>query len=232
MVRRTTRQNKGLTMKRSVIVALSAAVIAMLAAGSAAEAATIDFGVTSIDGSITFLGGSTLDQSTILDLDLAFLAVNEISPSDESGVALNDVISLTAMTSPPSRQIIYASGLGPLGADVVLTWPMVVGPTTDVFTETLTTVTAINRAVMDEIGLELTGTVSDSSGSFFNVPILLNLTASASMGLIDVEFTNATTSVTPSIPEPSTWVMMALGFGALGYAGFRRRTSRRPRLAY
>ena len=56
-----------------------------------------------------------------------------------------------------------------------------------------------------------------------NVPITLNLTASESMDLIDVEFTNATTSVTPSIPEPSTWVMMALGFGALGYAGFRRR---------
>jgi hypothetical protein len=54
---------------------------------------------------------------------------------------------------------------------------------------------------------------------------MLNLTASESDGLIDVEFTNATTSVTPSVPEPSTWVMMALGFGALGYAGFRRRTA-------
>ena len=93
----------------------------------------------------------------------------------------------------------------------------------DVFTETLTTVAAINRAVTDQIGLKLTGTVSDSGGSFMNVPVTLNLTASESSGLIDVEFTNATTSVTPSIPEPSTWVMMALGFGALGYAAFRRR---------
>jgi hypothetical protein len=214
--------NRGLTMKRSVIVALSAAVIAVLAASSAAVAATIDFGVNSIDGSITFLGGSSLDQSTTLDLDLAFLAVNEISPSDESGVALNDVISLTAMTSPPSRQIIYASGLGPLDADVTLTWVATVGPDAGaVFTETLTTVAAINRAVSDQIGLKLTGTVS--GGSFMNVPVMLNLTASESMGLIDVEFTNATTSVTPSVPEPSTWVIMALGFGALGYAGFRRR---------
>ena len=214
--------NRGFTMKRSVIAALSAAVIAMLAAGSAAEAATIDFGVTSIDGSITFLGGSTLDQSTILDLDLAFLAVNEISPSDESGVALNDVISLTAMTSPPSRQIVYASGVGPLGADVTLSWVASVGPDAGaVFTETLTTVAAINRAVSDQIGLKLTGTVS--GGSFLNVPVMLNLTASESMGLIEVKFTNATTSVTPSVPEPSTWVMMGLGFGALGYAGFRRR---------
>ena len=52
---------------------------------------------------------------------------------------------------------------------------------------------------------------------------MVNLTASESAGLIDVEFTNATTSVTPSVPEPSTWVMMALGFVALGYAGFRRK---------
>jgi hypothetical protein len=213
---------QGLSMKRSVIAALGAAIIAMFGTSSATEAATIDFGVISIDGSITFMGGSSLDQSTILDLDLAFLAVNEISPSDESGVALNDVISLTAMTSPPSRQIIYASGLGPLDADVTLTWVATVGPDAgSVFTETLTTVAAINRAVSDQIGLKLTGTVS--GGSFLNVPVMLNLTASESMGLIDVEFTNATTSVTPSVPEPSTWVMMAVGFGALGYAGFRRR---------
>jgi hypothetical protein len=94
-----------------------------------------------------------------------------------------------------------------------------------VFTETLTTVAAINRAVTDQIGLILTGTVSDSSESFLNVPVMLNLTASESGALIDVEFTNATTSVTPSVPEPSTWIMMALGFGALGYAAFRRRTA-------
>ena len=166
-------------MKRSVIAALGAAVIAMLASGAAAEAATIGFGVASVDGSITFLGGSSLDQSTTLDLDLSFLRVNEISPGDESGVAIDEVVSLTAMTSPPSSQIIYASGLGPLGADLTLTWVATVGPGVgDVFTETLTTVAAINRAVTDQIGLKLTGMVSDSSGSFFNVPVMLNLTAS------------------------------------------------------
>jgi len=211
-------------MKPSVITALSAAVIAMLASSSAVEAATIDFGVTSFDGSIGFLGGPSLDQSTTLDLDLSLLLVNEILPGDESGVGLSDVISLTANTSPPSSQIIYASGLGPLGAVVTLSWVASVGPGAgDVFTETLTTVAAINRAVTDQIGLKLTGTVTDSGGSFMNVPIALNLTASESMGLIDVEFTNATTSVTPSVPEPSTWAMMAIGFAALGYAGFGLR---------
>lgn len=149
-------------MKRTVIAGLGAAMIATLAAGGAAEAATIDFGVTAFDGSIGYTG-SSLDQSTLLDLDLSFLVVNEVFSDDQSGLALFDPISLSAMTSPPSSQIIYGSGTGPgpLGADVILSWPTVVGPGTDVFTETLTTVMSVNRGTTDQIGLKLTGTVSD-----------------------------------------------------------------------
>lgn len=211
-------------MKRTVIAGLGAAMIATLAAGGAAEAATIDFGVTAFDGSIGYTG-SSLDQSTLLDLDLSFLVVNEVFSDDQSGLALFDPISLSAMTSPPSSQIIYGSGTGPgpLGADVILSWPTVVGPGTDVFTETLTTVMSVNRGTTDQIGLKLTGTVSDFAGSFVNVPVLLSLTASQASGSIGVEFTNTSTSVTPSIPEPSTWAMMALGFAVLGFAALRRR---------
>jgi hypothetical protein len=73
-------------------------------------------------------------------------------------------------------------GVTLVGADVILTWVATSGPGVgDVFTETLTTVAAINRAVTDQIGLKLTGTVMDSGGSFMNVPITLNLTASESM---------------------------------------------------
>jgi PEP-CTERM motif len=213
-------------MKTSVVAALGAAMIAALAAGAAAEAATVNFGVVAFGGSILFIG-SSLDQSTILDLDLSSLIVNEVSADDDSGLALFDSISLSAMTSPPSSQIIYGSGTGPasLGADVILSWPVGAGPGIDTFTETLTTVMSINRGTTGEIGLQLTGTLSDTAGDFKDTPVLLSLTASQSGPTVGVEFTNMTSAVTPSVPEPSTWMMMALGFGALGYAGFRRRNA-------
>jgi hypothetical protein len=37
-----------------------------------------------------------------------------------------------------------------------------------------------------------------------------------------------TYTYTPAaVPEPSTWAMMLVGFGGLGYAAIRRRGSRR-----
>jgi hypothetical protein len=36
---------------------------------------------------------------------------------------------------------------------------------------------------------------------------------------------------TSSVPEPSTWVMMALGFAGLGYAAVRRNTKDKAALA-
>ena len=60
---------------------------------------------------------------------------------------------------------------------------------------------------------------------FVDTPVSLTLSATQDGGpgnIITVSFTNAT-GVAPSIPEPSTWAMVALGFGALGYAASRRR---------
>ena len=114
------------------------------------------------------------------------------------------------------------TGPGSLGADVTLSWT---GSGGDAFTETLTTIQSINRKrFADQIGLTLTGKVSDADKVFKDTPVLFILTANQAggPGSITSSFTN-TTSFTPSIPEPSTWVMMALGFGALGYAASRRR---------
>jgi hypothetical protein len=216
-------------MKHTAIAALGAAVIASLAASAAAEAASINFNFSALNGSILHNGGS-LGDSTFLDFgpDVIEL-VTSVGPGDDSGlIELVSTITLTGAHTPLlNNAIVYGSAPGPLKADVVLTWPMVAPPGTDTFTETLTTVTSISppdQKDPDFINVSMTGTVSDSMGLFNNTPVLLTLTATLAGGNIpSVAFSNSTTGVTPSIPEPSTWEMMALGFAALGYAGFRKR---------
>jgi hypothetical protein len=212
-------------MKPSVVAALGAALIATLGVDSAVRAATIDFGVVGIGGTVGNTG-SDLEESTALDLDDATLFVSGIGPGDDSGLAAFDTVSVFA-PSPPDTNIIFGSGTGtsPLAPEVVVSWTGSQGA----FTETLTTVkdVARNPSSPDSIGVTLLGTVTGPPGSgFVDAPISLTLTANQDGGpgnTITVSFSNASGAVTPSIPEPSTWVMVALGFGALGYVAFRRR---------
>ena len=207
-------------MKRSATAALGAAVIAMLGASSAAEAAMINFTLATIDGTPTYSSGSTLDLSTGLDFDDAFLVVSEVGPHDASGLIPGD---FNVSISP--SDITYGGGTGPTTLPVSITksWT---GDNGDVFTEELTAVDSINRLTLDQIIVHLSGTVSDSDHLFVNTPAFLVINATQFGGLgtgTSATFTDTAGAVTPSIPEPSTWVMMALGFGALGYTGFRRR---------
>jgi PEP-CTERM motif len=215
-------------MKRSVSAALGAAIIAMLGGGSAAQAAAINFNFSAFDASILH-DGTSLSDSTSLDLGDALELVTSLGTGDASGLQEGDAITLTAETTPTaSGMIFYGSTPGRLGANVILSWPMVVGPGVDTFTETLTTVTSIvtdPRVDPDFIAVTLTGTVTDSDDLFKDAPVVLKFTATqAGDNIPSVSFSN-TSIITPSIPEPSTWVMMALGFGAVGCAGFRRRTA-------
>jgi hypothetical protein len=200
--------------------------IATLGADSAVRAATIDFGVVGIGGTIVSTG-SGLEESTALDLDDTTLLVSGTGPGDESGLAAFDTVSVFA-PSPPDTNIIYGFGTGtsPLAPEVVLSWTGSQGA----FTETLTMVKEVarNPNSPNSIGVTLLGTVTGPPGSgFIDTPVSLTLTANQEGGpgnTITVSFTNAS-GVAPSIPEPSTWVMMALGFGALGYAGYHRRNA-------
>jgi hypothetical protein len=207
-------------MKRSVITAVGAAVIAMLGASSAAEAAMINFTLATIDGTPTYSSGDTLDQSTALDFDDALLVVSEVGPDDNaSGLVPGEFNVSIAPTN-----ISYGGGTGPMTLPVSVTesWT----GDGDVFTEMLTEVDSIDRSTLDQIIVHLSGTVSDSDQLFVNTPAFLVINATQFGGVgsgTSATFTDTAGAVTPSIPESSTWVMMALGFGALGYAAFRRR---------
>jgi hypothetical protein len=48
-------------------------------------------------------------------------------------------------------------------------------------------------------------------------------TISYGPGFLNVQAPSYTESVTESVPEPSTWAMMLLGFGGLGFAGWRAK---------
>lgn len=202
-------------MKRSVIAALGAALIATIGVSSAARAGVIDFGVMVIGGTITYTG-TTLEDSTALDIDDALLIVSGVKPGDSSGLAAGDTVSIFAPTAPFTN-IIY--GTSPLSPEVVVSWTGSNGA----FTETLTTVQSINRGSTDAITVTLSGTVLGPG--FDNTPISLILSANQDGGpgnITTATFTNSTMV----IPETSTWMMMALGFGALGYAASRRRRTK------
>jgi hypothetical protein len=162
------------------------------------------------------------DQSTAVDVDTSILLVSEVGPSDNSGLTPGaDTVDL----SP--TDIVFGTGPGtPPGFSLTMSWT---GDNNDVFTETLTTVASIDRSTLDQVIVHFSGTVSDSLHLFMDTPAFFVLNATQFDGggtATTVTFTNSAGAVTRStVPEPSTWVMMALGFGALGYTGFRRRNA-------
>jgi PEP-CTERM motif len=221
---------------KNVIPVLAAGFIATMGASSAAQAAVVDFGVVALGGTITYSGGGTLDTSAELDLDSALLVVSDIGPGDESGLSVFPSISGDD-TVTLSHPIDYGSGSGMMnipipGGDVSKTWTGMVNGMPDMFTETLTTVVDIDRATMNAITVTLTGSLNDSEGLFVNAPVSLILGATQVGGAgkaISASITN--TASASSVPEPSTWVMMALGFVAVGYAAARRSSKDRSALA-
>jgi hypothetical protein len=127
--------------------------------------------------------------------------------------------------------VVYGSGSGPgdLGTDVVKKWT---GADGDVFTETLTAILSINRGTLNAITVDLVGTVSDTNGLFVGTPVQFIFSANQVGGpgtSISSGFTNTTTVI--PIPEPATWVVMGLGFAALGYAAVRRSSKDRSAVA-
>jgi hypothetical protein len=216
---------------RNIIPVLAAVVIATTGASSAAQAAVIDFGVAALGGTITYSGGGTLDKSSSLDLDNALLIVTNTGAGDQSGLTVfpTGTHNTVLLTHPVN----YGSGTGTVntpivGGDIFKTWTGFVNGALDNFVETLHTVTEINRNTANAITVTLSGTVTDSQGIFKGTAATLILSANQVGGpgaTVSSAITN--TSITKGIPEPSTWVMLALGFVGLGYAAIRRSSKDR-----
>ena len=116
---------------------------------------------------------------------------------------------------------------------ITKSWTGIVDGKSDMFKEILSDVKSINRGTDDAITVVLTGEVTDGLGIFNMTPAIMELAATQIGGpgaAISVSLTNFAT-VSSGVPEPSTWVMMGLGFIGLGYAAVRRSSKDRSAVA-
>jgi len=204
-----------------VVSALAAAFIATLGASSAAQAAFIDFSGVALCpvtcAGITFTGAN-LGLSTALDLDGSTWIVSLVKPGDASGLAAGNPFAVAPTT------FTYGPVSGP-GLDITLktpidkTWDGALGP----FTEHLTTLDAVDRG-FNSIAFVLSGTVT--GGVFHDAAATMQFSLTQAGGPGNVVSASLTNSVS-NVPEPATWVMMGLGFAALGYAAVRRGSKER-----
>jgi len=225
---------------KTVVSALAVAFIATVGAGSVAQAAVhkIDFSAinlcpTTCTG-ISYTGPS-LEASMSFNLDGTTWLVDQASTGgDQSGLASGGTFAL----SPVPVIVTYGTGDGPItGLDIVKTWTATTDvngtPVGDVFTETLDTLASVTRgkAGSNLIGFDFTGTVSDTAGIFKMAPADMVLTLNQAGGSGNFVSASLTNSAMQAIPEPATWVMLALGFVGLGYAAVRRSAKDRSALA-
>jgi hypothetical protein len=202
-----------------VISVLAGVFLGTLGASSVARSATIDFGFVVFSGPITYTG-ATLQGSTTLGFGGAMLEVSQVGATDGSGLALGDRITI-------SRTVDDGPGKGRLKTNIVTSWSDALGS----FTETLTTLAGITRGT-NEILLVFDGSITSApaSSGLAGAPVVLDLALNQAGGpgnVVSASFTTASSA----IPEPSTWVMLALGCGGLAYAALRRSVKDRSAVA-
>jgi hypothetical protein len=198
-----------------VVPALGAVLLATIGASSAAQAARIDFSFVALGSGIS-AAPEPLQDATSLNLDGSVISVAGVGVGDASGLAAGNTIDI----SPTDIVFGAVSATDP----VFKSWTGTFGA----FTETLTTVTSIDRSSPNALTIDLMGTVT--GGGFHGAPVTMIIDATQSGGpgnVISVSGSNSSST----IPEPSTWVMMVLGFAGLGYAAVRRSSKGRSAFA-
>ena len=207
-----------------VIPAIAAAFIATVGAGSA-QAALINFSAVALCPvtctGITY-GGSSLGMSTSIDLDNSTWIVSLVKPGDDSGLAAGDPIDVAPKPLAGTYGMLSGTVDVTLTTPIVKTWDGTDGP----FTETLTKLVEINRG-LNEIGFTFVGTVTGGVFSGAAADMVLSLTQAGGPGnVVSASLTNSS-----AIPEPATWLMLALGFLGLGYVAVRRNAKDKAAMA-
>ena len=101
--------------------------------------------------------------------------------------------------------------------NIVETWTGANG----LFTETLTSVTS-STGNASALNVTFLGAIV-GGGRSESAQLSLSATALPGGG-INYSVTNVAPAPSTAVPEASTWAMMLAGFGALGFAGYRRKS--------
>jgi hypothetical protein len=175
------------------------ALAAALAVGAATSvsAGTIDLGV--INQGYTPLGGSVnIQGTTVVEQDYLF-TLTEASPIT---IALS-AIGPTGLTIPTGSP--YPTN----GIELLLNGSPVSG--TSGFT---------SQNILNVLGLYVWSSTTIDPPGQYELSVFLTGAQESANGVV-----NFSGQLTSSIPEPSTWTMMAIGFAALIFAGSRSRRS-------
>jgi hypothetical protein len=182
----------------------------MAATASQAGASPITYNVTDTAGSLSYTGTITTDGNTgilgkadILDWNLTihgFGTPEILTPADS--VVKFDGTSLLSAT-PTQLAWIFSGTIGNVQSDFFFQ----LGPA---------------AFVLDQIIYQQSSGIDSGVFSINAQNAGGGSTQTVDLGTSDVF---GTAVLTASVPEPSTWAMMILGFAGLGFMGYRRRKS-------
>jgi len=129
-----------------------------------------------------------------------------ISDTGTFDLLVNDVTTALSVTIAASMSTMYSPG------------------TLTLYEGSPFTGTVVMSEALTYNGSAYTASFTDklNSGDYYYV-----VTGTNNVNLLGV----GTSVITSSVPEPSTWAMMALGFAGLGYAAFRQRKTQISMLA-
>jgi PEP-CTERM motif len=238
-------------MKIGHFVAAAAAMAGLVAAAGSAQATTTTLNVTApgVSGTIQLTYGTTTDgkypsgpypetayeitgiSGTFSDSNNGLSIVNAPilglftltksgpndpanvgAPADMSTIVVSDPNNLLPFGPSVSYDNLYWPGGAPITAWVAADWPFFGGPLDVYGVMFQINVGTVDAPIIDDVDVWSNGIGAPPGTMGYGVAVL-----AAGDRPVALDY------VAGSVPEPSTWAMMALGFAGLGFAGLRGR---------